>query len=245
MGEGIGLVVDEDGLDALRTFHVDAEGLVDGEEDEGVEEEAAHRTVDGGGVGRGRGTEQGEEGDGEEGEGGEVQGSLRLAHPHVVAIEAIPPPPDRDEAVQGRVEAVPEHPGIDHAAGGSEGDTGDACSEAGIPIQSPDPVQPVEEDGTGGQDGVEFPARGWEPEEEVVAVEDAPEGEVVPDREDGEEGGVDPGTGHELVQIVYPLPLLEGQQEGVQRAEVDRGHGDGEQVIRDPGQLVEQGPGGG
>lgn len=187
MGQWIGQVVDEDGLDALRTFQEDPEGVVEGVEDEGVEEEAAHRPVDGGvGVGdRGRGTEQEEEGDGEEDGGGEVQGSLGLAHPHVVAIETIPSPPDGDEAVQGVVDAVTEETGIERAAGGSDGDTGDGCSDAGIPIQSPDLVQPVEEDGARGQDGMEFPVHGWEVQQQIVAVEDASEEDVISDGEDG------------------------------------------------------------
>ena len=52
---------------------------------------------------------------------------------------------------------------------------------------------------------------------------------------------MDPAAAGVLMQIVYPLPLLEGPQQGGQGTDVDRGGGDGQQVIRDPGQLVEQG----
>ena len=187
LGWWIGLVVDEDGLDALRTFEVDAEGVVEGVEDEGVEEEVTHRPVDAGwGVGhRGRGTEEWEEGDREEGDGGEVQGLLRFVHPRVVAIEAVPFPADHDEAVQGVVDAVTEHPGIERAASRAEGDTGDGCSDAGIPIQSPDRVEAEEEDGTGGEDGVEFPVHGGEVQQQIVAPEEEAEGNVESDGGDG------------------------------------------------------------
>lgn len=208
-----------------------------------MEEEVTHRPVDAGRgvVQRDRGTEQEEEGDREEGEGGVVEGSLQFPHPHIVAIETIPSPPDREEEVQGVVDAVAEEPGIDRPSSRAEGNTGDTRSDTGIPIQSPDLVQPLGEDGTGGEGGVEFAGQGWEVQEQVMAPEDATEGNVVPDGEDGEEGGVDPAPADVLVQVMQPLPLLQGQQQAGQGADVDRGRGDGQQVILDPGQLVEQG----